>query len=49
MSRAIPLEDTWALLATLGAGSAQGYLIARPMNIAALCEWLASARWGTIR
>ncbi|HJW50027.1 MAG TPA: EAL domain-containing protein [Candidatus Limnocylindria bacterium] len=41
--------DTWALLATLGAGSAQGYLIARPMNIGALCEWLASARWGSVR
>ena len=40
--------DTWALLATLGAGSAQGYLIARPMGIADLREWLASARWGTI-
>jgi EAL domain-containing protein (putative c-di-GMP-specific phosphodiesterase class I) len=39
--------DTWALLATLGAGSAQGYLVARPMGIADLREWLASARWGT--
>ena len=37
--------DTWALLATLGADSAQGYLIARPMAITALREWLASARW----
>ena len=58
MARALNLQtvaegvedvDTWALLATLGAGSAQGYLIARPMNIAALREWLSSARWGSIR
>jgi diguanylate cyclase len=39
-------RETWQMLMELGCDLAQGYWIGRPMNAAALMNWLTETSWG---
>jgi EAL domain-containing protein (putative c-di-GMP-specific phosphodiesterase class I) len=41
-------DDTWALLADLGADAIQGYVLSRPLPGSQMDRWLASRRDGSI-
>jgi EAL domain-containing protein (putative c-di-GMP-specific phosphodiesterase class I) len=42
LAEGIEDEATWAALQEMGCHEGQGYFIARPMETAALTEWLAN-------